>query len=206
VRRVGLRPMAYLRAKLLQTDGGLCHPAPASPLAPNASGRAPSLCRRYPASSLLRTHPPGSRLRRTSPLGSRGYLASASFLRGARSPSLFSPVTLAHVPPASTPPGDLSADRFRTSLLSSPVTRRLDTRTFFLTRHCPAVHSSLRPVCSLTPPCGALSVGFAAGISHVGATQALRLRSPAASGLSPYGLMGNLQASLVAKNSLWRAY
>jgi hypothetical protein len=188
--------MAYLCSKLLQTDGGLCHPAPASPLTPNASGRAPSLGGRYPASTLVRTHPSGSHLRRTSPFGSRDYLASAGFLRGARSPSLFSPMTLAHVPPASTPPGDLPADRFRTDLLSSPTPRRLDTRTLFLTGHHPTVHSSLRPVRSPTPPCGALSVGFAVGISRPGATQALRLRSSAASGLSPYGLMGNLQASL----------
>src|ERR1035438_3631779 len=91
MRRGGFRPMAYLCSKLLQTDGGLCHPAPASPLTPNASGRAPSLGGRYPASTLLRTRPPGSRLRRTSPFGSCDYLASAGFLRGARSPSLFSP-------------------------------------------------------------------------------------------------------------------
>ncbi|WP_338092427.1 hypothetical protein [Sorangium cellulosum] len=34
VRRGGFRPMAYLRLKLLQTDGGLYHPAPALLLAP----------------------------------------------------------------------------------------------------------------------------------------------------------------------------
>src|SRR6185437_15991167 len=94
VRTGGFRPIAYLCAKFLQTDGGLSHSAPASLLAPNASGRAPSLCGRCPASSLLRTRPSGSRLRRTSPLGSRGYLASVGFLHGARSPSLFSPMAL----------------------------------------------------------------------------------------------------------------
>jgi hypothetical protein len=197
---ISLRPMAYLCSKLLQTDGGLCHPAPASPLPPNASGRAPSLRGHYPASSLLRTHPPGSRLRRTSRLRSRGYLASAGFLRGARSLSLFSPMDLARVPSASTPPGDLPADRFRTSLLSSPTRRWLDTRTYFFSRHRPAVHSSLRPARSLTPPCGVLSVGFAEGISLFGATPALRLRSSAASGLSPYRPMGNLQASLLVND------
>jgi hypothetical protein len=62
--------------------------------APIASGRVPLLRGRYPASSLIRTHPSGSRLRRTSPSGSRGYLASVGFLHGARSPSLFSPMTL----------------------------------------------------------------------------------------------------------------
>ena len=94
MRRGGFRPAAYPRSKLLQTDGGLCHPAPASLLTWSASGRAPLLGGRYPASSLLRTHPPGSRLRRTSPFGSRGYLASEVFHLGARSPSLFQPMSL----------------------------------------------------------------------------------------------------------------
>jgi hypothetical protein len=40
--------MAYLRAKLLQTDGGLCHPAPASPLAPNALARSLFSAGNYP--------------------------------------------------------------------------------------------------------------------------------------------------------------
>jgi hypothetical protein len=52
------------------------------------------------------------------------------------------------------------------------------------------VHASLRPVHSLTPLNGALSVGFTVGISHAGATQAMRLRSITASGLSPYGSTG----------------
>ncbi len=63
-------------------------------IAPIASGRIPLLHGRYPASSLIRTHPSGSRLHRTSPSGSRGYLASVGFLHGARSPSLFPPMTL----------------------------------------------------------------------------------------------------------------
>jgi hypothetical protein len=86
--------MAYRRPKLLQTNRGLCHPAHASPRTPTASGRAPSLCGHYPASSLLRAHPPGSRLRGPSSLDSGRYLASAGFLRGTRSPSLFLPVSL----------------------------------------------------------------------------------------------------------------
>ncbi len=59
-----------------------------------------------------------------------------------------------------------------------------------LTRPRLDVHASLRPVHSLTPLNGALSVGFAVGISHAGATRAMRLRSATASGLSPYGSMG----------------
>src|SRR5713101_6607585 len=204
VRRGGVRPMAYLCSKLLQTYGGLYHPAPASPLTPNASGRAPSLGGRYPASTLVRTHPPGSHLRRASRLRSRDYLASAGFLRGVRSPSLFSPMAFAHVPPPSTPPDGFPADRFRVGLLSSPHHKRLNIRDSFVTGLLLGVHSSLRPMRSLTPPGGALSVGFAGWISRAGATQAMRLRSSAASGLSPYGLMGNLQASLRCQNSAAR--
>lgn len=36
-----------------------------------------------------------------------------------------------------------------------------------------------------------LSVGFTAGISHCGATRAMRFGSSTASGLSPYGFMGS---------------
>ena len=82
MRRGGFRPMAYRRAKLLQTNRGLYHPAHASPRAPCASGRAPSLGGHYPASSLLRARPPGSRLRCTSPLGSNSYLAPRAFSAG----------------------------------------------------------------------------------------------------------------------------
>ena len=57
----------------------------------------------------------------------------------------------------------------------------------------PDVHASLRPVHSLTPLNGALSVGFAVGISHAGATQATRFRSITASGLSPYGSTGTFR-------------
>jgi len=60
---------------------------------------------------------------------------------------------------------------------------------FEMTRPQLDVHSLLRPVYLLTPPSGALSVGFAVGISLAGATPAMRLRSSAASGLSPYGSM-----------------
>ena len=62
--------------------------------------------------------------------------------------------------------------------------------TFYLSGPLLGVHSSLRPAHSLTPPSGALSVGFADGISLAGATQAMRLRPFSASGLSPYGPMG----------------
>jgi DDE superfamily endonuclease len=71
-----------------------------------------------------------------------------------------------------------------------PVTCWIGTRSCLLTGTRPGVHSSLRPARSLTLPSRALSVGFAARISLVGATQAMRLRSSTASGLSPCGFMG----------------
>jgi len=58
-----------------------------------------------------------------------------------------------------------------------PIPGELGARGFLSSEPCPDVHSSLRPAPLLTPPSGALSVGFAARISHVGATQAMRLRS-----------------------------
>jgi electron transfer flavoprotein alpha subunit len=57
--------------------------------------------------------------------GSSGYLASAGFLRGARSPSLFQTHGLVRVPPLSTPPGGRPAGRFRNPLQPSPLSGRL---------------------------------------------------------------------------------
>ena len=65
--RFSLRLDVYPPSQVLQTDGRLCHLAPASHVVggvPNS--RAPSLHGHYPASSLLRTPPPPSRLPPTS--------------------------------------------------------------------------------------------------------------------------------------------
>src|SRR5690349_19237942 len=104
VRWGGFRPVAYLRSKLLQTDGGLCHPAPASLLAPNASGRAPSLHGHYPASSLLRAHPPGSRLHRASPPRLARLPCFRGFSPRGGEPFPVSTHGRVGVPPPSTPP------------------------------------------------------------------------------------------------------
>ena len=198
----GFCSMAYRRAKRLQTNGGLCHPALALPLALIASGRVPLLRGRYPASSLVRTRPPGSRLHRTSPFGSYDYLASAGFLRGARSPSLLSPMALCacrRPPPRRVLRSQIGFERRcclrRNCGGSAPG--------FRLTGPRPDVHSSLRPVHLLTVPSTALSVGFAGGISRPGATQAMRLRSLAASGLSPYGLMGTSRHHTITSPQRW---
>src|SRR5439155_7225733 len=95
-----------------------------------------------------------------------------------------------YVPPPSTPPNGAP----RRSMSGSPMAfavivpaRRSDLQ---MTGPRPDVHPSLRPVHSLTPLNGALSVGFAVGVSHAGTTQAMRLRSVTASGVSPYGSTG----------------
>ncbi len=191
MRRGRFRPCAYPCSKLLQTDGGLCHPAPASLFTWSASGRAPSLNGRYPASSLLRTHPSGSRLRRASPFGSHGYLSSAAFLRGARSPSLFRPMALCACcrlyPAERTPPS--SPSRWPAAFADIVMARR--SVPFLITGPRPDVHLIVTARALAHPTQGgASSVGFA--LRHLP-----RERHPsyaastfAASGLSPYGPMG----------------
>lgn len=153
-------------------------------------GRVPLLGGHCPASPLLRTLPPGSRLRRTSPLGSHGYLASAGFLGGARSPSLLQPMALCACrrlyPAEPWLPMIVSGvacclrQCCAGSALGAFVFRGLN-RSFI---------TSLRPAHSRSRQAGALSVGFARGISPAGATRAMRLRSSTASRLSLYGSMG----------------
>ena len=108
--------MAYLLSKFLQTDGGLYHPSLASLLLPTASGRAPSLRGHCPASSLLRTRPPGSRLRRASPLDSRDYLSPRVFSVGRGALPCFIPWPCARAA-ALYPAGR----RLRRSLSEAPV-------------------------------------------------------------------------------------
>jgi hypothetical protein len=111
----GFRPAVYLHSRLLRTDGGSCHPTPASPLFPNASSRAPSLHGHYPASPLLRTHLSGSRLHHASP----PRLARLPCFRGL-SPRGGEPFPVSThgrmgVPPPSTPPDGPPQGRLRGS-------------------------------------------------------------------------------------------
>jgi hypothetical protein len=77
------------------------------------------------------------------------------------------------------------AGRLRWTLWPSPSVRQLGSQSLVLTGPLPGFHASLRPVCSLAPPSGVLSVSFT--LARV--TQAMRLRPLTASGLSPYGFM-----------------
>jgi hypothetical protein len=182
--RSRLRPHAYPRSKLLQCDRGLYHPAclasPSEclrqgPFAPRALPRfiattSPSV-RRSPSAHFV------SRLARLP--------CSAGFLRGARRPSLFPSMAL-HTCHRPLPRREMpTSDRLRWALLPSQWGRPLGSRSFVLTRSLLDVHAPLRPVCSLAPPSGVLSVSFT--LARV--TQAMRRRSLTASGLSPYGPM-----------------
>ena len=67
--RLSLRLDVYSPPQVLQIDGRLCHLVLAFLLVGDSTNsRAPSLHGRYPASTLLRTHPSPSRLRSTSRL------------------------------------------------------------------------------------------------------------------------------------------
>ena len=67
--RLGLRLDVYSPPQVLQIDGRLCHLVLAFLVVGDfTNSRAPSLHGRYPASTLLRTHPSPSRLRSTSRL------------------------------------------------------------------------------------------------------------------------------------------
>lgn len=83
-RRFSLRLDVYPSPQILQTTGRLCHLVLASHVAEViANSRAPLLHRRYPASPLVRTHPPPPRLQPTS-RGRRlyGLLCSGDFAPG----------------------------------------------------------------------------------------------------------------------------
>ena len=67
--RLSLRLDVYSPPQVLQIDGRLCHLVLAFLVVGDfTNSRAPSLHGRYPASTLLRTHPSPSRLRSTSRL------------------------------------------------------------------------------------------------------------------------------------------
>src|SRR5512135_388731 len=148
------------RTKLLDSVSGLAGrwaPLSSRPCLPscwrNTNSRAPSLRGRYPASPLLRAHPPPSRLRPTS-RGVRlyGRACSAAFAGGARRASPVTRHVLVTVP--SLPPRRSGSPRQPTC--DDPCGLRLTTEGsasgVFILSGPPMRSLSLRPGDSLTIP------------------------------------------------------
>ncbi len=170
----------------MQIHGRLCHLTPASLLAGRiTNSRAPLLRGRYPASSLLRTHPPPSRLRPTSRV--TGYTTDLSPPISRWGEDGFSSCSArpCHRAAASTPPErPVATASVRRNVLPSTSTYGLGLRSYCFSRLLMRSHS-LRPGDSLTTPRMALSVGFRPSVSLRSATQATGLLTFALAGLTP---------------------
>lgn len=178
MRRGRFRPCAYPRSKLLQTDGGLCHPAPASLFTWSASGRGPSLGGHYP--TFFRYYGPIRRalafaaLRlstRTATLLPRVFSAG----RGAL--PCFNPCPCARAV-AFTPPSGHLFRRLRDGPAAfADIVMARRSVPFRLRGLDRSFISSLRPAHSLTPPkAGLRRWASLSGISPASATQAMRPR------------------------------
>ena len=163
---ISLRLQVYLPSQVLQTDGRLCHPVPASQCCQKiVNSMVPLLPRRYSGSSLIRTLPPPSRLSVHFPLFTviEPTLLQA-FLPGARRASPVARhvlVTVLSLPPRWS--GLAVSLSFRLTMLPSPYGCGLGLRGFSLSG--PPVRSlSLRPGDSLT----SLKDCFVDGLQIVG--------------------------------------
>jgi hypothetical protein len=104
--RSGLPPSVYPPSQVLQIDGCFYHGTPASRVAGGVTdSRAPSLHGHYPASPLLRAHPPPSR-RQPISRGRRlyGLPSFRGFRRGTRRASPVARCALVAVLSLTTPP------------------------------------------------------------------------------------------------------
>ena len=147
---VSLRLQIYLPSQVLQTDGRLCHPAPASQI---VNSMVPLLPGCYSGSSLIRTLPPPSRLSVHFPLFTViEPTLLQKFLSGTRRVSPVARhvlVTVLSLPPRRS--GLAVSISFRLSMLPSPYGCGLGLRGFSLSG--PPMRSlSLRPGDSLTIP------------------------------------------------------
>jgi hypothetical protein len=126
-RRFSLRLDVYLSSQVPQRHGRFCHLTPASRVAERcAHSRVPLLGGRYPASSLLRTHPPPSRLPPLSRCSRLyGVPSSAPFRDGTRRASPVAQRVLVTVPPLPTPPkwADTLASVCRSHAAFTPVSQ-----------------------------------------------------------------------------------
>jgi hypothetical protein len=162
--------------------------APLPPMLSKESrtSRAPSLHGRYPASPLLRTHPPPSRLRPTS-RGHRlyGLPCSVDFSPGRG--GLLQLLGMSLSPCHRYHPAGVrtsSQPEFRRAMLPSPYGCGLGLRGLSLSGP-PVRLLSLRPGNSLTIPRMALSMGFRSSVSLQSAIQATGLLALTPAGLTP---------------------
>ena len=151
---ISLRLQVYLPSQVMQIDGRLYHPVPASQCCQKiVNNRVPLLPGRYSGSSLIRTPPPPSRLSVHFPLFTViEPTLLQKFLLGTRRASpvaRYVLVTVLSLPPRRS--GLTVSIRFRLSMLPSPYGCGLGLRGFSLSG--PPIRSlPLRPGDSLTIP------------------------------------------------------
>src|SRR5260370_28780151 len=160
--RLSLRLDVYSPPQVLQIDGRLCHLVLAFLVVGDfTNSRAPSLYGRYPASTLLRTHPSPSRLRSTSRL-SRLYDLSCSRDFSPGRGGLLQLLGMSLPPCCRFHPAEVKEPHrsdFGSPMLPSPYGCRLGLRGYSLSRpHSRSL--SLRPGDSSSPPRETLSLGF----------------------------------------------
>ncbi len=159
---LSLRLDVYSPPQVLQIDGRLCHLVLAFLVVGDfTNSRAPSLHGRYPASTLLRTHPSPSRLRSTSRL-SRLYDRPCSDDFSSGRGGLLQLLGMSLSPCCRFPPRrsvGAASIRFRLPMLPSPSGWGLGLRGYALSR--PLLRSLLlRPGELVASPRETLSIGF----------------------------------------------
>src|SRR5208283_4927027 len=184
--RLSLRLDVYSPPQVLQIDGRLCHLVLAFLVVGDATNsRAPSLHGRYPASTLLRTHPSPSRLRSTSRLSRLYDRPAPAISRWDEEGFSSCSACPCHRAVASTPPkcwsriDQISAPHaaFALRLGARPSGLRIFEATFAFT-----FITARRLVVS---PRETLSIGFRVLVSRHPAIQTTGLLTPAPAGLSP---------------------
>ena len=184
--RLSLRLDVYSPPQVLQIDGRLCHLVLAFLVVGDVTNsRAPSLHGRYPASTLLRTHPSPSRLRSTSRL-SRLYdrPCSGDFAPGRG--GLLQLLGMSLPPCCRFHPAEVKephrSDFGSPCCLRPPVVGSAFGATHFRGHFC--VYCRYGPVTRRLPR-ETLSIGFRVLVSRHPAIQTTGLLTLAPAGLSP---------------------